>query len=121
MSASLVESLHDVAQHAGIYLQRVRVDGRHVTPPAQRVQPDDRIADMQSRARPLAFSQAIDTGDDDVWTKAADIASESGDRAVGGHKQREDVETIDAFPRFSHASAPAASLTSASAAGLFQA
>ena len=115
-----VESLNDVAKHAGVNLQRVGVDGRHVTTPAQRVQPDDRTADMQTRTGPLAFSQSIDAGDDDVRTKASDIASESSNRAVGGDKKREYVEAIQAIPRFElRRVVPAACLTSASASGLF--
>jgi hypothetical protein len=97
---SAVESLNDVAEYAGINLQGIGIDGRHVTTSAQRVQPDDRIADMQTRARPLPFSQSIDARDEDVRAKAAHITSEGSDRAVGGDKKREDIEAIQAIPRF---------------------
>ena len=42
----------------------------------------------------------VDAADDDIRTQAPDVASEGGDGAVGRHEQREDVEAVEALPRF---------------------
>jgi hypothetical protein len=90
---------NDVAQHVGVYLQCVGIDGRHVTPSAERVQPHNRVADVQLGTGPVSLTQSVDAGDDDVRTKAPDVAPEGGNGAVGRHEQRQDVEAIEALPR----------------------
>jgi hypothetical protein len=55
---------------------------------------------MQARTWPLPFSQPIDAADDDVRAKPTDITSESSNRTIGGDKKRQDIEAIQAIPRF---------------------
>ena len=94
------ESPHDIAQHRGVDLQCVGIHGRHVTASAQRVEPHDRVADVQFRARPVPFVEPVDAADDDIRTQPPDVASESGDGAVSRDEQREDIEAVEPFPRF---------------------
>src|SRR5262245_41337127 len=96
----VVEAPDDVLQYVRVDLERVRIDGRHVTAAAQRIQTHDRLADLQHRTRPGSFARSLDAADEDVRAQATDIPSERGDSAVGRHEQRQDVEPIETFRGF---------------------
>ena len=78
----------------------VRVDRRHVTSAAQRIEPHDRVADVQLRTRPLTFLQTVDAADDDVRAQTPEIAPEGGDGAIGRNEERENIEAIQSAPGF---------------------
>jgi hypothetical protein len=88
-------------QHLGIALERIGIHGRHRAAPSQRVQADDRVADMKGRARPLALVEPVDAADQEVRPETADVPAECGDGAVGRHQERQHVESI-AVVRFLH-------------------
>ena len=94
------EAAADVPEHFGIAHQSVGIDRRHRTAAAQRIEADDRAADVQLGARPLALVEAVDAANHDVRTQTADVASKRRHGAIGGDQQREDVEPIEHVRRF---------------------
>ena len=94
------EALDDVLQHARIELQRVRIDGGHDAAGAERIEADDRLADVQFGAGPVALRQPFDAANHDVRPQPPHIAAEGLDGTVGGDQQRHDVEPVEALPRF---------------------
>jgi hypothetical protein len=50
--------------------------------------------------RPVALAQSLDAAHEDVGTQAPDVTAEGGNGAVGSDQQGEDVEAIEAVPRF---------------------
>ena len=89
-----VEASDDVLQHATIDLERVGIDRGHRAAAATRIERDDHVTDVELRTRPTELFSSLDAVDDDVRSQPADIATERGDRAVGGDEQREDVEAL---------------------------
>ena len=96
----VVESPDNVAQYAGIHLQRVGVDRRHVTASAQGIESNDDLADVKLRTWPVALVEPIDAADHDVGSKPADIPTEGCDGAIGRDEQWKNVETIEAVIGF---------------------
>ena len=82
----------DVAQHVDVLDERVGMERRHDAARAQRVQPDDDVADPQAPAFPVALGEPLDAAEDDVRPQPAAVAAEAADRAVGGDEEGEDVE-----------------------------
>jgi hypothetical protein len=72
----------NVPQDLGIAIKRVRIDRRHRTAAAQRVEPHDHVTNMQFRAGPLPFSQPLNTADEHIRTESPHIPAERGDGSV---------------------------------------
>ncbi len=86
----------DTLQHLHVLHERVRIESGHHAPLAQVLDADDRFADVETTALPLALLERRDPADHDVGTQTAPIVAERGDGAVGRHQQRKDVEALAA-------------------------
>ena len=93
------ESADDVAEDLRIDRQRVRINRGHVTPPAQRIEPHDDLADVQLGARPVAFGETLDAADENVRPEPTDVPAEGRDTAVGRDEQRKNVEAVEILRR----------------------
>src|SRR4029079_7161425 len=65
-----------------------------------------RFANLKDRPRPLEFLEARHAADYDVGTQPTTVAPERVDRAVRGHEQRQDGETILRIPALDAAAGP---------------
>lgn len=95
----VVKAPHDIPKDARIDLQRIGIDCRHVTALSQRIEPHDRVADVQLGARPVALPQPVDAAYEDIGAQPPGITAERGNGAVRRDEERKDVETIEAIPR----------------------
>ena len=84
----------DVFQDGRIPRDRVGVHGRHRTATAQRVEFDDRVADVQLGSFPGGLVHPVDSGDQKIGAKSPNVTTECRHRTIGRHQQRQDVELV---------------------------
>src|SRR6266481_4317 len=90
------EPLVDALGNGFVTCLRVGVVGGHDTARAQVLHPDERVADAQAGARPLALAQAFDASHHDIGPQAAAVVAEGGDGAVRRDQEREHIEALGA-------------------------
>ena len=91
------ESPADVFQHFRIALERVRIDRRHRTTPAQSNEADRDSADAQQRTFPLAFGKSIDA----VVAKSNVASTVAEDYLNGNRSLPADVKDVLTRPAVS--------------------
>src|SRR4030081_2147192 len=84
------EALDNITQHVGVGSERVGVEARHHTTSTKILNSDDDIADAKLGSGPQAFSESVDTANDEVRPKPATISSKCCDGTVGGDQERQD-------------------------------
>jgi hypothetical protein len=88
-----VEAPDDIAEHARVLHQRVGVERCHHAASAEAIDLDDDVTDHQLPTWPLALVEPVDTANDEIGAKPAAVAAEGGNRSIGGHEQRQNIET----------------------------
>src|SRR5438105_8969397 len=85
---------NDANQHGAILCQSIGVVGGHDAALPQLRSVDAHIADSDYLSRPVPFSQALNSADQNIGAKAAAIKRAMVDGSVGGDQQREDIKTL---------------------------
>jgi hypothetical protein len=80
------EPAADVAEHQGIALQRVWIDGGHRAPAPQRIETHHGLPDPQFGTLPPDLGHPLDPADQDIGPQAANVPPKGGDGTVGCHQ-----------------------------------
>ena len=89
-----LEAPVNVAGDLFVLGQRIGIERRHDAAIAQVLNADPHSTNVQAPTRPLALGHSRHTADDDIRPQPTQVVAEGCDGAIGGHQQRQDVETL---------------------------
>jgi hypothetical protein len=105
-SERAAESPHDIRQHLTILFQTVRIKRRHDAAPAEILDSDDDLSDVQALPGPRALSQILNPTDDQIRSQPPTVMPECRNRSIRRHQQREHVKAIAGVVAYQHGTRP---------------